>query len=333
MWCIAMSQRLEAAIIGCGQVAGGYASAGSDVFTHAAAYRSHPDFRLVACVESNPARRAAFAQRWEVEHAYATVEELLDRHPHLAVVSLCTPTASHAEGLRTLLPSRVPAVFCEKPIAGSLEDAETLVDAYESAGKILAVNHTRRFDPAVRGLQRRIAYGELGAIRAVAGTYTGGVVNNGTHWIDLASMLLGELALDHVVHARIDRDPGDPTVDAVLKGHGDTPVHLVGADARDYAMFELRLITEKGVLDLEERGFVLRERHPEPDARFPGFWRLGEPVSEETRLNESFRFALDAIRDALGGQPPPSTGRTALAAQRLCEAMRREGLRYLESHP
>ncbi len=327
-----MSQRLEAAIVGCGQIAGGYASAGADLFTHAAAFRAHADYRLVACVESNAERRAAFARRWEVEHAYATLDELLDKHRDLSVVSLCTPTPTHAEGLNRLLPSRVPAVFCEKPIAASLADAEALVSGYEAAGKILAVNHTRRFDPAVRGLQRRIACGELGAIRAVAGAYTGGVVNNGTHWIDLASMLLGDLSLDRVVHARIDRDPVDPTVDAVLKGHGDTPVHLVGADARDYAMFELRLITEKGVLDLEERGFVLRERHPEPDARFPGFWRLGEPTAEGTRLNESFRFALDAIRDALGGQPPPSTGRTALAAQRLCETMRHEGLRYLESH-
>jgi len=326
----AMSQRLEAAIVGCGQIAGGYAGTDGDILTHAAAYREHPDFDLIACVEPDEARRSAFQTRWSVPNAYPTLAALLTAQPRLKVVSLCTPSPLHAEDLRTLLASAVPAVFCEKPITTGLAEAEALVTAYEGAGKILTVNHTRRFDPAILALRDRLAKGELGGIRAASGVYTGGILNNGSHWIDLACMLLGRLTLEHVLRATVDRDADDPTVDAILRDVDGLPVHLMGADSRDYALFELRLVAEHAVIDIEERGFVIRERRPEADPRFPGFRRLGNSVDMVTGLHQSLRFGLDAMRDALAGHPPSSTGRTALQAQRLCEAMRLQGLLQLE---
>ncbi len=325
-----MSQRLEAAIVGCGQIAGGYAGTGDDILTHAAAYRAHPDFDLVACVEPDDTRRAAFQARWSIPSAYPTLAALLAAQPRLKVVSLCTPSPLHGEDLRNLLASAVPAVFCEKPITTGLAEAEALVAAFEAAGKILAVNHTRRFDPAILALRDRLSRGEFGAIRAASGVYAGGILNNGSHWIDLAGMLLGTLTLERVLRATADRDADDPTVDAVLRDGEGLPVHLMGADSRDYAIFELRLVTQHAVIDIEERGFVIRERRPEPDPRFPGFRRLGIPVELVTGLHQSLRFGLDAMRDALAGHPPPSTGRTALQAQRLCEAMRLQGLLQLE---
>lgn len=326
-----MSPPLEAAIIGCGQIAGGYSDDGDDVLTHAAAYRDHPDFALVACVEPDVARRTAFQTRWQVPNGYPTVAEMLVAHPGIQVVSLCTPTLAHAADLGALLASEVKAVFCEKPIASDLADAEALVAGFEAADKVLAVNHIRRFDPAMARLKNRIAEGEIGAVRAVAGAYTGGVLNNGSHWVDLAQMLLGPLTLEHVLQARIDRSADDPTVSAVLRTADGLPVQVMAGDGRDFALFELRIVAEHAVVDIEERGFVIRERRPEQDPRFPGFRRLGHSVDMVTGLHQSLRFGVDAVRDALRGMPPASTGRTALDAQRLCEAMRRAGLRLVET--
>lgn len=326
-----MSPPLEAAIVGCGQIAGGYLGEGDEVLTHAAAYQAHPDFILAACVEPDAGRREAFQARWQVPHAYASLSELLSRHPDLSVVSLCSPTAAHGSDLKELMESPVPAVFCEKPIVADLKEAETLVAAFEAAGKTLAVNHTRRFDPAIMRLKERIAGGELGGILAISGIYTGGILNNGSHWVDLAGFLFGPLLFERVLHARVDRSADDPTVDATLRTSAGLPIHLMSGDGRNCAIFELRIVAEHAVVDIEERGFVIRERRPEADPRFPGFHRLGKSIEMVTGLHQSLRFGVDAMREALRGRPPSSTGRTALEAQRLCEAMRLEGLRLLET--
>lgn len=77
------------------------------------------------------------------------------------------------------------AVFCEKPIATTLEDAEAMVAAVEKAGVLTHVNYMLRFLPAYRELARLCSDGALGRLLSVqALRFRGfGLHGNGMrHW-------------------------------------------------------------------------------------------------------------------------------------------------------
>lgn len=323
-WPIAVSETLDVLIVGCGRIAGGFdeGRAGPPM-SHAGAYRAHGGFRLVACVEPDAGRRAAFMTAWDVPCGFATLHEALASGLRFDVASLCTPTAGHAVALEMLLAVQPRAVLCEKPVTGELATTRRIVAAYAAAGVPLAVNHLRRFDARVRALKGELAGGAWGAVRSVAGLYNKGVLNNGSHLVDLIHLLCGPLEPVAVAASREDGMPGDPTVDAVLRLGDGTPVHLVGADARDYAVFDLGIVAEAGLVTLCDSGFRLVTRRVRPSPRFAGYRDLDDGTVEATGLDGAMVAAIANLHDAVTeGAPLWSDGASALAAQETCEALR-----------
>ena len=324
VWSIAVSETLDVLIVGCGRIAGGFDESGDGpVRSHAGAYRAHGGFRLAACVDPDAERRVAFMAAWGVAAGYATLAEALGDGVRFDVASLCTPTSDHAAALEALLAARPRAVLCEKPVTDDLAATRRLVAGFAAAGVPLAVNHLRRFDARVRALRDELAAGDWGAVRNLVGLYNKGVLNNGSHLVDLIHLLFGPLEPVAVVAARHDGFPGDPTVDAVLRLHDGTPVHLVGADARDYAVFDLSIVAEAGLLALFDSGFRLVTRRTRPSPRFAGYRDLEDGTVEATGLDEAMGAAVANLHDAVTrGAPLWSDGASALAAQETCETLR-----------
>ena len=62
-------------------------------------------------------------------------------------------------------------VFCEKPLANTVKEAERMLAAVEQAGVLHMICHNYRRAPAVMLAKELIARGELGEIRHFRGTY------------------------------------------------------------------------------------------------------------------------------------------------------------------
>jgi predicted dehydrogenase len=235
-------------IVGCGQIAGGFDAARSATdppLTHAGAYLRHGGFELAACVEPDESRRLAFMQRFGVAEGFDDLAAVVGSFApgHFAVASICSPTALHAAQLRALLALQPRLVFCEKPVTPTRAETAALAHEFEAAGIALAVNHNRRWAPCVQALRQELAAGEWGAVRSATGTYNKGVLNNGSHMLDLLHLLLGPLTLLHAGRPVADHFADDPSVPALLQTAQGLPVHLQTAHAGDGAVFELQLHT------------------------------------------------------------------------------------------
>src|SRR5258706_2205691 len=100
--------------------------------------------------------------------------------PTIDAVCIATPVGTH----RRLAEEAFAAgkhVFVEKPIAGTIEDAEAIVRASERANKTLMVGHTFVYNPAVVNVRERIVRGDLGKIYYVDSQR----VNLGLHQFDI----------------------------------------------------------------------------------------------------------------------------------------------------
>lgn len=85
---------------------------------------------------------AAFGIPW-----FKTIEECLAA-VKLHAASVCVPTMHHASAAELLLAGGTD-VLVEKPLAGSLADADRILEAARRYGRIVQVGHLERFNPAV----------------------------------------------------------------------------------------------------------------------------------------------------------------------------------------
>jgi len=123
--------------------------------------------RQVTIVARDAATLGPFALRWGWER-YATDWRLLADDPEIELVDIATPNHVHAEPAIAMLEAG-KHVACEKPLAGTLEDARAMRDAARKApGKTFVWFNYRRC-PAVGlawGLVKEGALGRLFHVRA-----------------------------------------------------------------------------------------------------------------------------------------------------------------------
>lgn len=321
-------------ILGCGAIAGGYdrdRPLDAPPLTHAGAYSRDPQFAIAACVDPHGANREAFAREWSVQRQASTIEELGASAGEFDIISICSPTSLHAAHLAQALALRPRLIFCEKPVADKLADAERLVHACASDGIPLAVNYTRRWAPDLIALADEVREGHWGRLLSVAGWYAKGVIHNGGHMIDLFRMFAGELSLIAAGAPVFDHFEEDPTVSALLAADGGKPVHLIAGDSQAFTQFELVLTCEKGEIAMRDGGRRIETRLRLKSELFTGYRELGPIKSRPGRYPQAMTLAVANIADHLGhSQPLASTGVNALATQRLCEAIRTASLEMMK---
>ena len=320
-------------IIGCGNMAGGYDLLQPEdalPLGHAKAFAKHGGFALSACVDPDAAKRADFQQRWQVPAGFAGVQEVAAAGGQFDVISICSPTHAHAADIQSALALKPKLIFCEKPVTPNLQESQRAVQACADQQVLLAVNYSRRWSPQVTQLKAELADGHWGAVRSVSAVYNKGLLNNGSHMIDLLLALFGTLHIVSVGQAVADFFSDDPTVDATLRTQQGLPIQLNVAHAQDYALFEMHIVTEKGVISMEDGGARWRLRHAKPSEQLAGYWFLNPGDWVESHGSFLLTGAVANIFEALQhGALLSSTGSNALQAQALCEQIKQMALAHV----
>lgn len=185
-----MSERYTAAVIACGAISG----------AHAHGYKLN-DVDIIACADIDPSALNRFGERFDVPQGgrYFDYEEML-RKERPDIVSICSHHHLHAPMTINAAKYKPLAIFCEKPIALSLGEADAMIEACNSSNTILIVGHQRRlcsqYVSAYRALQDG-AIGELQSIEAHGHPYTSLLVD-GTHTVDLIRWYAGDQPVDWV---------------------------------------------------------------------------------------------------------------------------------------
>ncbi|GGM62849.1 Gfo/Idh/MocA family protein [Microbacterium saperdae] len=80
----------------------------------------------------------------------------LIQDPAVEVVAICTPPSLHAEQVIAAMEAGKRAVFCEKPLATTLEEANRIVEVAERTGVPLVVGAMHAFDPGWLAVQTEV---------------------------------------------------------------------------------------------------------------------------------------------------------------------------------
>lgn len=194
------NSRVHLAIIGCGAV--------TEIF-HLPAAKLIPEVEMVALVDKNIARANTLAKRFGIGYCTQDYNQL-PKNIDGAIVAL--PNYMHAPVTIELLKSGVP-VLVEKPMALTVEEAETMIKTADANGVALQVGLMYRFCNGVRLMKRAIDEGWLGALQSfclesglvydwpvtsgfiLSKEQSGGgeLVDIGSHMLDLLMLWLGDV--------------------------------------------------------------------------------------------------------------------------------------------
>jgi D-xylose 1-dehydrogenase (NADP+, D-xylono-1,5-lactone-forming) len=156
-----MSTPFRFGVLGTGNIAGQFTR---DVKT---ASRS----AVAAVASRSPASAAAFADRYQLDpaRAYGRYDALLDDDT-VDAVYISLPNTLHAEWtLKALRAGK--HVLCEKPLAMSQREAETMFAAADDAGKLLVEAFMYRAQPLTHKLVELVHAGAIGELRLVRASF------------------------------------------------------------------------------------------------------------------------------------------------------------------
>jgi predicted dehydrogenase len=120
---------------------------------HLAHIEGHPDLTLAGIVDPEPGRR-----RHGLAPGFASLDEV-----NVAAdgIVIATPTSTHAP-LTEAAVARGWHVLVEKPVAGSIAEADGMIAAARAARRQVLVGHHRRHHPRVAKLREIVASGRIG---------------------------------------------------------------------------------------------------------------------------------------------------------------------------
>lgn len=228
------SRPLRTALIGLGRIGWQF---------HAPAVRAHPGFVLVGTADPLPERRAEAEVAFSAPAFASLAEVLRTTAPDLVVVA--SPTSFHAEHTCAAFAAGAH-VFCDKPVARSVDELDRMIAAADAADRKLVAYQPYRLFSRSRALAALLERGTLGPLHLVKASICNYVRRN--DWQAFLAHGGGMLnnyashALDEVLHLLRPRE--------IRSVFCQTRCVATLGDAED--VVKALLVTDEGcVIDLE----------------------------------------------------------------------------------
>lgn len=127
-----------------------------------------PGATLVAVADPVPGAAEKLAAKLGAQKSYTDPQAMLN-DPDIDAVVIASPARTHAE-LIVAAAKASKGVFCEKPMAVTLEEADKAINAAEEAGVTLQVGFNRRFVSGFAAAYEEIKAGKIGVPQLLRST-------------------------------------------------------------------------------------------------------------------------------------------------------------------
>ena len=307
-------KKLHFGIIGAGRI--------GRVHAETLAFRL-PEAEVLAVTDLNCEAAEALAAQFNIPKVAASAEEILG-DKKIEAVLICSSTDTHAD-LIVQAAQAGKHIFCEKPIAFTLEKIDAALAAVKKAGVQLQIGFNRRFDSNYARVRKAVADGEIGRpslmhiisrdpapppisyLKPSGGIFLDMMI----HDFDMARFLMGD-EVEEVYTA------GGVMVDPAFKAEGDLDTALVVLHFRGGAIGTIDN-SRKAVFGYDQRVEILGSKGKiATENRYPNQVVVSGEKSVYTdlplnffmqRYTESFALELEMfVRAVLEGKPTPVTG-------------------------
>jgi predicted dehydrogenase len=218
--------------------------------THAGAVDLNPDCLLAAGCDLNKKRRELFKSRWKCDNIYKSIDRML-REISPDILHIATPPETHLDIVKSAVKHNVLLSICEKPLSGSLQEAEQIADIHRSGRMTILTNHERRYSKDYIHTKNIIEKRTLGELLSIysklymdpESKLKSTLLHDGTHLVDIINYLLSSQLEKKGVFGSLESKKGTSLIFSRIK---NLPVIIEAGTGRDHLLFELDLSFSSG---------------------------------------------------------------------------------------
>ena len=172
---------------------------------HARGYEGNPRTEIVAGADPDADNRTLFLKRFPVT-GYSDYHEML-QHEQIDIAAPILPVSPNPEVVIDCARAGVKAIYCEKPMASSLQESDQMVEETRSRGIYLASGDAYRNMPQHWKVRRLIDSGEMGEVQSI-NLYqsTNEISGGGCQGLSVMRLFAGDSDVDWVI-GWCDTDP------------------------------------------------------------------------------------------------------------------------------
>lgn len=254
--------------------------------THYSAIKNTKGLNLKSAIDNNKKNREEFQKHSNIKPISLNQLSNIDNNIDLFVIA--TPTQTHFQIIELIILFRPKLILCEKPLSLSSCETKNIISFCSSNEVDLEVNYFRRFEESaliIKDLLRNATY-----FRTIV-FYSNGVINNGSHFIDLINFWFGnpkEINLKSN-NGVLKKSFDDFDLDfEFIYEKGD--VNFYSWKENFYSNYSIRIYTNETKIDYDINGYTVTRNEKIIDPNFKGFMRLKEdPIKLKNNLNEGFK--------------------------------------------
>jgi predicted dehydrogenase len=314
----------QAAVIGLGNIGFKFShdEKRKGTWSHVDAYSKCPATNLVGAVEIDQNTIDLFHSTFPKIPVYPTVKALFTAQ-HIDIVSICVPTQLHFPLFKEIIEHDTRAIFCEKPLSGSVNESEQMVSLAKEKNIVLAVNYTRRWQNSFILVKNMVNGGKIGNLRTITAYYPGRIFNIGSHLFDTVRMIS---KIQPVSYSAVTIQPGpDPSISGWIYCNQSVFFSFIATGKREDLIFEIDIIGDEGRIKILENGEIVEYYQFKESNRYSSYREL---VKEEIPIiaeNDRFVEAISNIVHVLEGSALEvlCSGHDGLAVDMIIDAILR----------
>jgi len=300
--------------------------------------RRVPGVALVAVADRKTGLAESFAGEFGVAKWYPNHQDLLSDRG-IDAVAIVTSTSTHKEVVMDAARCG-KAIFCEKPISLTLDDAREMIRAVEATGVFFQMAFQRRFDAGYLAAKRKVEAGAIGEpvmftsisrdpypppLEFCDPKVSGGLIADmGVHDFDVARMYMGEVRRVHAI--------GGTLAYPEMKSVGDIDNAIVDLVFQNGALGVVQL-SRNAAFGYDIRGEIWGTRGSIQIGYYrqtpilmltpEGITHDAVPYFMERFENAYLAQIQNFVEHVRNGLPPAITGTDAMAALRISLAANR----------
>jgi predicted dehydrogenase len=290
-------------IIGAGAIGAFYDTPESEyILSHAHAFSAHSGFKLLGFVDADLKRAQSAAHLWGCK-AFRSIEDAL-ANGKVDIACIAVPDELHYELLKRVSVVPLKAVFAEKPLTKTVEEAEEIVKIYGKRDIPVCVNYRRSFVPEFEKLRDKIKGDAFGRYLTGTGYYGKGFLHNGSHLIHLLCYLIGDIGGHKIVASENDFYSDDPSISATITFLNKKLFNIHHINCNNYTIFEADFLFENGRVRISDTGLKIEYYRPEKHNIFKEYVFLSKFEKVSTQLGKSLYYSADNIYKHLTIEEP-----------------------------
>lgn len=242
-------------------------------FSHSKAIFHHKYFKLIGGVDQLKNKRLKFKKKYFLP-VFKNVNEALKKlSPNIIIIS--TPTNTHYEIFLSVIKIYKPEIIIfEKPLTYNLDNANLILKKCREKKISLFVNYFRISETGIIKIKNLLNKFNKPKSLKINAWYSKGLINNGSHLINLFQFLFGKVQAINVINsARMYDNDIEPDVKIDFK---NCSIILRAAEEKNFSLFCFDIISPEFRLFYNDFGNLIELQKISYDKKFSGYRTLSK---------------------------------------------------------